>query len=152
MLLAAICPLLIKDLKDLRALLCRRSIDMQVLTDLKRCFLRVCSRGTGPRATMKKRAAYRRARDRPSQNQRLAPRSARACPSRVFRSPREMSEFLKNGFWLDLGMARDRPSPYGEGNDLCEARDRPSPYEKMDMEKARDRPSPYEKTNRVGAV
>ena len=27
------------------------AIDMQVLTDLKRCFLRVCSRGTGPRAT-----------------------------------------------------------------------------------------------------
>ena len=36
---AAMCPLHIKDLKDLRALLCRRdTIDMQDLKALKRCF------------------------------------------------------------------------------------------------------------------
>ena len=36
---AAMCPLQIKDLKDLRALLCRRvTIDMQDLKALKRCF------------------------------------------------------------------------------------------------------------------
>ena len=36
---AAMCPLHIKALKDLRALLCRRdTIDMQDLKDLKRCF------------------------------------------------------------------------------------------------------------------
>ena len=36
---AAMCPVQIKDLKDLRALLCRRvTIDMQDLKDLKRCF------------------------------------------------------------------------------------------------------------------
>ena len=39
---AAVRLLPIKDLKDLRALLCRRfSIDMQVLKDLKRCFSRM---------------------------------------------------------------------------------------------------------------
>ena len=41
----------IKDLKDLRFFALHRSIDMQVLKDLKRCFSRVRSRGTGPRAT-----------------------------------------------------------------------------------------------------
>ena len=52
---AARCPVHIKDLKDLRALLCRRdTIDMQDLKDLKRCFSRGRSRGTGPRATVKK--------------------------------------------------------------------------------------------------
>ena len=36
---AAMCPLQIKDLKALRALLCRRvTIDMQDLKALKRCF------------------------------------------------------------------------------------------------------------------
>ena len=36
---AAMCPVHIKDLKNLRALLCRRdTIDMQNLKDLKRCF------------------------------------------------------------------------------------------------------------------
>ena len=42
---AAMCPLQIKDLKDLRALLCRRdTIDMQDLKDLKR-FFRAGTRG-----------------------------------------------------------------------------------------------------------
>ena len=44
MFLAAVHLLQIKDLKDLRPLLCRRgTIDMQVLKDLKRCF-----HGRGP--------------------------------------------------------------------------------------------------------
>ena len=41
----------IKDLKDLSVFLSADTIDMQVLKDLKRCFSRVRSRGTGPRAT-----------------------------------------------------------------------------------------------------
>ena len=42
---AAMCPVHIKDLKDLRALLCRRdTIDMQDLKDLKR-FFRAGDRG-----------------------------------------------------------------------------------------------------------
>ena len=71
MLAAAMRMLYIKDLKALRALLCRRfSIDMQVLKDLKRGFSQarafpklgkgqalaiVASRGTGPRATGQER-------------------------------------------------------------------------------------------------
>ena len=47
---AAMCPVQIKDLKDLRALLCRRvTIDMQDLKDLKRCF-RAGARGGNPLA------------------------------------------------------------------------------------------------------
>ena len=42
------------------------TIDMQDLKDLKRGLSQVLSRGTGPRATVKKRAAYRRARACPS--------------------------------------------------------------------------------------
>ena len=47
---AAMCALQIKDLKDLRALLCRRdTIDMQDLKALKRCF-RAGARGGNPLA------------------------------------------------------------------------------------------------------
>ena len=42
----------IKDLKDLSFLDQRGAIDMQDLKDLKRCFSRERSRGTGPRATV----------------------------------------------------------------------------------------------------
>ena len=46
---AAMCPLQIKDLKDLRALLCRRvTIDMQDLKDLKRCFRAGARGGQAP--------------------------------------------------------------------------------------------------------
>ena len=47
----------IKDLKDLSFLSVGVTIDMQVLKDLKRCFSRVQSRGTGPRATVGEEAA-----------------------------------------------------------------------------------------------
>ena len=59
---AAMHLLPIKDLKDLKALLCRRfSIDMQVLTDLKRCFSRArvfltVGRGPVPRQALGTRA------------------------------------------------------------------------------------------------
>ena len=42
----------IKDLKDLSIFGSGETIDMQDLTDLKRCFSRERSRGTGPRATV----------------------------------------------------------------------------------------------------
>ena len=48
----------IKDLKDLSFLSVGVTIDMQVLTDLKRCFSREHSRGTGPRATVKKSVPF----------------------------------------------------------------------------------------------
>ena len=48
----------IKDLKDLSIFLVRGAIDIQDLTDLKRCFSRVRSRGTGPRATVKKSVPF----------------------------------------------------------------------------------------------
>ena len=58
----------IKDLKDLENGPTRVAIDMQDLKDLKRCFLRMRSRGTGPRATVKERQSpfHRRARACPS--------------------------------------------------------------------------------------
>ena len=68
---------------------------------------------------------------------------------------------LQRGATMDRRMARDRPSPYGEGTasptvargpvprDRCVARDRPSPYGKKRPCRvhgmARDRPSPYGK-------
>ena len=48
---AALRLLSIKDLKDLSVFFVGDAIDMQVLKDLKRCFSRERSRGTGPRAT-----------------------------------------------------------------------------------------------------
>ena len=54
MLLVALRVLLIKDLKDLSVFWIGDTIDMQDLKDLKRCFSRERSRGTGPRATIKK--------------------------------------------------------------------------------------------------
>ena len=54
MLLVALRVLLIKDLKDLSVFWIGVTIDMQDLKDLKRFFSRERSRGTGPRATIKK--------------------------------------------------------------------------------------------------
>ena len=54
---AAVRVLQIKDLKDLSVLFVGVTIDMQDLKDLKRCFHGQHSRGTGPRATVKKRRA-----------------------------------------------------------------------------------------------
>ena len=54
---AAMRLLQIKDLKDLAFLGVEDTIDMQDLTDLKRCFSHERSRGTGHRATVGEAAA-----------------------------------------------------------------------------------------------
>ena len=54
---AAMRVLSIKDLKDLSVFWIGVTIDMQDLKDLKRCFSRERSRGTGPRATVGEAAA-----------------------------------------------------------------------------------------------
>ena len=48
----------IKDLKDLSFLSVGVTIDMQDLKDLKRCFSHERSRGTGPRATVRKNVPF----------------------------------------------------------------------------------------------
>ena len=73
---------------------------MQDLKDLKKCFLRVRSRGTGPRATVVKAVSvYRRARDRPSPC--LDWNGKQSWPVDDFRT--------------DRTLAGDRPPRYGPG-------------------------------------
>ncbi len=125
---AAMCPVPIKDLKDLRALLCRRdTIDMQDLKDLKRCFSRVRSRGTGPRATGKKRhSLHPRSRGTgPRATVKKTPvphRRARACPS-----PSSAQSNARGGQAPALRkktsppssvLAGDRPPRYGKKRSL----------------------------------
>ena len=73
-------------------------------------------RGTGPRPTMKRRLPHNR--------------SAGACPPRSpdLRENRTPATALSRA---DRGMARDRPSPYGEGGRFFPVARGPVPREKM---------------------
>ena len=99
---AAVRLLPIKDLEDLRALLPSNSIDMQVLTDLKRCFSRArvflsVGRGPVPRQALGTRALITSV-----EQERLLLRRFTAHPQA---SPN----------YRDEKFAGDRPPRYGSG-------------------------------------
>ena len=103
---AAVHLLRIKDLKDLSIFFSRGYYRHAGPKGPEEMFSRERSRGTGPRATGKQRAAVRR---------------ARACPSPCL-DPNEKWPGAVDNFRADRAIAGDRPPRYGPGTVLLKVR------------------------------